>query len=47
MKIIALIGSRDLKVTLDDEDMFWEIGQYAPHFSAMYLKFSVKKAKRL
>ena len=29
-----------VKVTLGEDGMFWEIGQYAPKFSAMYIKFS-------
>ena len=46
MKIIALIGSRGLKVTLDDNGMFWEIG-YSTRQILVLLKFSVKKAKQL
>ena len=40
-------SQNSVKVTLDDEGMFWEIGQCAPNCSAIYLKCSVKTAKQL
>ena len=40
-------SQNSFKVTLDNEGMFWEIGQCAQNFSAMYLKFSVKTVKQL